>query len=72
MQAGSLTGTILRCFPLPAGSGPLRLQFGFAKNRGRYDTFATFSDLTVQAVLVTLIACPDFPGAGTLRTFLRS
>ena len=71
-QAGSLTGTILQCFPLPAGSGPLRLKFGLAKNRGRYDAFATFLDLTLQAVIVTVIACLDFPGAGTLRAFLRS
>ena len=33
-QAGSLTGTILQCFPLPSGSGPLRVKFGLAKKRG--------------------------------------
>ena len=48
-------------FSTSAGSGPLRLKFGLAKNRGRYDTFATFLDLTLQAVLVTVIASLDFP-----------
>ena len=71
LQAGSLAGTILQCFPLPSGSGPFRVKFGLAKMRGRYDTFATFLDLTLQALIVTVIACQNFPGAGTLREFLR-
>ena len=48
-------------FSTPSGSGPLRLKFGLAKKHGRYDTFATFLDLTLQTLIVTAISVSGFP-----------